>query len=494
MTAPRARAGVLLAALFLALDSPALDVHLQADRLTVKADGERLTDVLRRLVHAGVRVRVDPRAEARVTADFRDEDVQQALDVLLKHFGYVLIWDVVEGPVGRIPRLSEVQVFLPGRKKNLQPLDAGTANFAVTSGPLAGGPPFVKDEVLLGFRAGTQRGEVERLLAQIGGAVINSVPELGVYLVRLPPESNVPALVDQLRSNPLVAEAEPNYVVSVAEPTPSEAPVKSSLVPRIAPASGAPALAILDSGLAVTPEIEQAVAGRYDAVDPTRALADPVGHGTQMAMIASGAVTPALGGAGAGDAASVPLLAIRAFDDRGYASNFSLMRSMAYALERGARVVNMSWGSDTSSGFLEAAVDYARSKGLIVVASAGNEGQRKAKYPAAYPGVLAVSASGPDNTLWEGSNYGDYVFAAAPGLASFPVGYRGPPGAYAGTSISSAYVARALALYLAKHPGASADQAALALREALTDAGPAGRDPQFGHGLLDAAALARLLE
>jgi subtilisin family serine protease len=107
---------------------------------------------------------------------------------------------------------------------------------------------------------------------------------------------------------------------------------------------------------------------------------------------------------------------------------------------------------------LESALDYARSKGLIVVASAGNEPTGKPVYPAAFPSVIGVGALAPDGKSWENSNYGDFVSVYAPGFATLPVGYKGDPGAYAGTSISAAYAANVIADYLSEHPEATSQE------------------------------------
>ena len=129
-----------------------------------------------------------------------------------------------------------------------------------------------------------------------------------------------------------------------------------------------------------------------------------------------------------------------------------------------------------------------------MVASAGNDPINRPVYPAAYSGVLAVSAMEPDGTVWSRSNYGSFIFAAAPGVGVFPVGYNGPPGTYAGTSIASPTVARALTLYYGENPDATASEAIDALKSVLTDAGETGRDDYYGYGALDADALHRLLE
>jgi thermitase len=115
--------------------------------------------------------------------------------------------------------------------------------------------------------------------------------------------------------------------------------------------------------------------------------------------------------------------------------------------------MSLSWGSEKRSDFLEEIIDYAASKGMIVVASAGNESTGKPVYPAAFPAVIGVGAVYPDGKAWENSNYGDSVSVYAPGFASLPVGSKGgEPGIYGGTSVSAAFVANRIAGYWSKHP------------------------------------------
>ena len=71
------------------------------------------------------------------------------------------------------------------------------------------------------------------------------------------------------------------------------------------------------------------------------------------------------------------------------------------------------------------------------------------------------------------------------------MGHEGPPGAYAGTSIGTPYVAREISRYFARHPNANPAQVVNAFRGSLTDAGPEGKDPQYGYGAFDAAAVQR---
>ena len=132
---------------------------------------------------------------------------------------------------------------------------------------------------------------------------------------------------------------------------------------------------------------------------------------------------------------------------------------------------------------MRTAIQVAAQQGLILVAAAGNEPTGNAVYPAAYSDVIAVGGVGADGQPWGNSNHGAFVDLSAPASATLP------SGSYVGTSISSAAVANALAQYLNQRPGTTVAAARAALAAALSPA-PAGG---YGAGVLDAAALRRLL-
>jgi hypothetical protein len=114
----------------------------------------------------------------------------------------------------------------------------------------------------------------------------------------------------------------------------------------------------------------------------------------------------------------------------------------------------MSWGSENQSPMLEQVVNYATGNGLIMVAAAGNKPTGRPVYPAAYTNVIGVGALMPDGSVWDQSNYGTFVSVYAPGVANMPVGHNGDSGTYAGTSISTAYIAHRIAQILAETPDA----------------------------------------
>ena len=481
---------MLILALLAPRPAGAYDLRLDNQRISLKAEREDIRSILGGFSAAGVAVKLDPQIKAVVSVSIEDEEIPEAFEELLSPWSYVLVWNVVQTPMGELPLLSEVRVHKPGRKDQVKDLKT-IRSLQISTGP--NGEKFVDGELLLSVRSGMTLEAFRHLLHQIGGTVVESIPELGVYRVRFVFGTNIPALVEQLRLNAGVHTAEPNYITEVPSPVFRELLSAAAPDPAAAPPpAGAPALAILDSGLMDISGLNAAVRGTYDAVNPSSRIGDSQGHGTQMALIASGAVLP--GGVNAeADAAGVPLVAIRAFNDDGVATEFSLLRSIAYAAEQGARVINMSWGSETSSSFMANAMAYAQSKGIILVAAAGNTPTGRPVYPAAYEGVIAVGAVTGSGERWPQSNHGDFVSLAAPGTADMPVGHEGPAGSYAGTSISSAFVSRALSLYLGKNPECSNADAVAALMASLRDAGEAGRDRFYGNGVLDSAALSSFL-
>ncbi len=480
--------------LFFAFSLPAahaLNVRLEGDRLWLHAEDVSLHELMRGFAHIGVRVKLDPELDGRVHAHIEDEDAERALSDLFEAVGYVFIWEVMDGPLGPWPKLAEMQVFRTGNRRDARPLFDETDTFRVMRMPDGSGIEYIADEIIIGFGPGSDQDAIRVLIRQLGGTVVESLPELGIYRIRLPPGTNIPALVDQLTRNPLVAAVEPNYAyrtpapVRADEMSPAAAPISVR-----APRDGAPPVAVLDSGLTMLPDMEGLVAGGFNALQPDQPITDTAGHGTQMALIASGLIPP---GGTQTEGNGVPVLAIRAFNDDGITSNFAQMRSVFYAAQQGAKVLNMSWGSPANSAFLQHAITEAEREGLTVVASAGNEPLNQPMYPAAYADVIAVGAALPDGSPWPQSNYGDFIFVSAPGTARFPVGHQGEPGAYAGTSIASAYVSYALGLYAAQNPNATPAQIREALRKAIQTEDRAW-DRQRGHGLLDRRALERLLQ
>lgn len=444
---------------FLSGEARALKVRISGDRMTLRAENAPLQEILSGLAQEGVKARMDPQINPTVSASFQDREIQKGLELILKGLDYVLLWESVEGPGGPIQRLAEIQIFRPGERERMKLIQA-KKRLAVARNP-EDRSYYVRDEVLLRLKPGTDLEAVESLLAKWGGRVVDSFIGLGIFLVRLPEGSDVQALVRELRKRFGRESAEPNF----AYPMPrSPGDIKRPPVdPTLIPGENPVPVAVIDSGLSPEARLERYVLASLDAMNPDQAISDDEGHGTQMALIAAGVVKPI--GAPGSSGTQAPLIPIRAFDENGFTSNFHLMQSIEFAIQNGARVMSLSWGSETKSEFLAQALESAYLRGLMVVASAGNEPTGKPIYPAAYASVIGVGALGPDGKPWEKTNQGDFVTLYAPGFASMPVGYRGEAGIYAGTSISAAFVANRIASILSTNPKATREEILKALRE-----------------------------
>jgi hypothetical protein len=467
------------------------EVRIVADKLSIHARNVPLREILQQFQDAGVRVRMDTRINPTITTHFDNKDMYQALAGLFSDCDYGLVWSRIDGPAGPMKRISQIDVFKSGDRSRIQPLPGGDGRLKRQQEPIQDRPVMVvKDEVLIRLRPGTSLAAFQALLARIGGTAVSSIPALGIYRIHLTPGSDLAQVLKQLAASPEVEAAEPNLIYKTPDPNRGAGGTAAPRKTALGRPGQSAAVAVLDTGLMGGVGLGDAVVATLDAFDPERPITDSLGHGTQMALIASGAVTPM----GMGEAAdAVPVVSIKAFDDNGYASSFEMMRSMLFSLDQNARVISLSWGSETDSRFVSDAVTYATSHGAVVVAAAGNEPTGRPYYPAALANVIAVSALTPTGETWPNSNYGDFVTLAAPAYANLPVGYKGPAGSYAGTSIATAYTANALGRYFALHPDATAAQAVAALTRALTPV-TGTRDTRYGKGKLDQAALAAFLK
>ncbi|MDQ0797378.1 type VII secretion-associated serine protease mycosin [Streptomyces sp. B1I3] len=172
----------------------------------------------------------------------------------------------------------------------------------------------------------------------------------------------------------------------------------------------------------------------------------------------------------------------------------ALAEGIRWATDHGADVINLSLGDDSKSAHPEpgedAAVQYALSKGVSVVASAGNSGDKgdRVSYPAAYPGVIAVAAVDKYGTHAAFSTRRWYATVSAPGV---DIVVANPDRHYYiewGTSAASAFVSGAVALVRAAHPGLSPARIKTLLADTARNSPAGGRDDARGYGLVDPAA------
>ena len=211
------------------------------------------------------------------------------------------------------------------------------------------------------------------------------------------------------------------------------------------PASGPGTLvAVVDTG--VDPAIVAGTVPGIDLVDGDDDAADPNGHGTAVAA----AVTERC--------ANCTILPVRVLSPRGGAPWSRVAAGIVWAVDHGARVVNVSLSGPDGSRELRAAVAYAAARDVLVVAAAGNAGEIEPAFPAAYPGVVSVGATDAAGVLHDWSSRGGWLDVAAPGCAQLPV--NGATSWACGTSFAAPTVSATAALARAASPEASAPEIA----------------------------------
>ncbi len=243
-------------------------------------------------------------------------------------------------------------------------------------------------------------------------------------------------------------------------------------------------VAIIDSGIDYThPDLVGRMVDGVDLGDGDDDPMDEVGHGTAVAGIVA-SVCP-----------RCSLLGIKILDYRGLGTPYALLRRLAgpavrWAANHGARVINVSDSLPRSISLL-AAVDYARSRGAVVVAAAGNLDDFQGVYPAAYRPVVSVGAADPaTGARYTYSHFGPFLDITAPGsMVTAELG--GLSALFSGTSAATPVVSGSLGLLFSIHPELSVANALSALAATAQDAGVPGFDDDYGAGVVDADALVR---
>jgi len=355
--------------------------------------------------------------------------------------------------------------------------------------------------VTVGVAEGADVATVLSAVRRFGLVSKEPLSHAGVFRVRSDLHGAA-RLEDDLRALPGVAWAEgPHTVQALQAPNDprfwEQYALSAMQVARAwetSPGSADVIVAVVDSGVGPHADLEgRLLPGRsFVAGRSQEDTADRNGHGTAMAGIIAGNVHDHVGTAGV--AQRVHILPVTVLDEEGLGTDQDAAQGIAWAVDQGADVINVSLGGRSPSEAMKAAVRYARDKGVVVVAAVGNDGSGAAvRYPAAYPEVIAVGAVDPSGAHLGLSNPGPEVDVGAPGesILAPDLPYKGIPGLdyriFSGTSFSAAHVAGVAALLVSFAPDLAPAEVQRLLEAGAVDVGPAGRDDQTGAGRVDAA-------
>jgi|GEM_PF-1561819 len=181
---------------------------------------------------------------------------------------------------------------------------------------------------------------------------------------------------------------------------------------------------------------------------------------------------------------------LRQQQDSLIATTESIVRAVDWMLINKVRLVNISLSGTQANAVLKSVFGTAINKGMIIFAAAGNNGKTASpSYPAALEGVIAITAVDAAQHIYKQANQGDYIDFAAPGVDIWTVD-NGMQGRYrSGTSFASPYALAVAASYLSQYPTLSRDVLYKIIENNTKDLGIAGRDTEFGWGLVQASQL-----
>jgi thermitase len=393
----------------------------------------------------------------------------------------------------------------------------GAISVAATGNAAVPEPSQFTEQIIVKFR---DNGAAAGLLRQQGLSEGSDVGSTGARVIKVP-AGKESQLIEALNHNPGVEYAEPDELVTATTADPyfprqyalqntgqsftntdgtitvakgtADADVDAVEAWNVTTGNGIK-VAVLDSGVATdNPDINPKVVLRAN-FSGAASNEDIYGHGTHVAGIV--AATHDTAGV-AGVCPGCTILAGKVLNDSGVGSTSGLANGINWAVSNGAKVINMSIGV-RASRTLETAVNNAWSKGVVLVAAAGNGGNQTKIYPGAYPNVIAVAATDNKDAKADFSTYGaSWVDIAAPGVnvySTFPnhkfvIGTQNKRSfgydVGNGTSMSSPIVAATAALAWSSHPGAT-NAAVRAIVESSADDDVLGTGTYWAHGRVNA--------
>ena len=361
------------------------------------------------------------------------------------------------------------------------------------------GEKILSNQITVCFQENVESSVIQNIINAEGGTIVGSISGVDCYQIELPSEmssAEINAVLVDLQVYDEILSAEPVIIGDIQAVTPNDSNFSSQWgVTKIRAdeawviARGNVTIAVLDTGADYNhPDIDsKIIKGRnyhagwwepWNWYDPI----DGHSHGTHVSGICAAETNNSTGVAGVSWGSKV--LAVKVCDDSGGCPENIVAKGIKYAADKGAKIINMSLRFNSSSTALKKACDYAASKGVLIVAAAGNDNDSNKNYPAAYSNVFAVGNTTSSDTRYTGtygSCYGNWVNIAAPGTNIYSTILNNNYGNKTGTSMASPMVAGAAAVVWAKHPSWTATK----VRQRLEQTAKPLTGLQLGAGRID---------
>lgn len=334
------------------------------------------------------------------------------------------------------------------------------------------------------------------------------------YRLSYSPSADVQALADQFMKIDGVQYAEPVHYVYASQSVSDPVELAKTDLTQIQniPAKHPIIVAVVDSGVdynhdALAGQIALNSADTIDGIDSDKngyvddyygynlngngastAQRDPMdeyGHGTHIAGIIAARKDSEYPGINP----DAKILDVRFLDERGRGTDAAGAEAIYYSVDRGAKIINCSWGYFTPSQTLQDAINYAAAHNVIVVAAAGNDNSLENEYPAAFDSVIAVGSVNADHSRSSFSNYGAYLDFMEVGRRVMGLKPGNGTQSLSGTSQASAVMSGIISRILGFDNSLTPNQVYEIVKSACIDLDRPGKDILTGNGLLDPATL-----
>ena len=371
---------------------------------------------------------VEPDTTRSISAKFSNLPPGDALHLLLGDLNFALV-----PQTNASAKLFVFHTVMKNATQLVRPIEAAEGR---SKGKV------IPNELIVRLKPGVKIDELAKLL---GAKVIGHIDSLNAYRLQFEDQAATDAARQQLGANPDVASVDSNY--SIDRPAVPVGAQGSSLPPppqlqlKPPPSDGRVIVGLIDTALQPLGNgLDSFLLGAISVAGQAQLDPSAPSHGTAMAET----ILRSLAGATQGSS-SVQILPVDVYGPSPTTSTFDVANGIAQAVNRGANPINLSLGSTGDSPFLDSVIQDGTSKGIMFIAAAGNQPVTTPFYPAATPGVLAVTAI-DNGQLASYANRGPFVSLGAPGTSI--VYYQNQPWVVQGTSASAANISGTVAGYM----------------------------------------------
>jgi len=396
--------------------------HQAADRVDADVHSLSLSNLLEQItVQTGWRVYVEPGTTHSASTKFKNLPTGDALRMLFGDLNFALVPQTNAAP--------HLYVFTTKMKNATQ----------LVRVPGIARPKHVPNELLVKLRPGAN---IDAIAKAIGAKVIGRDDQLGLYRLQFADAAATDAALAQLQNDPDVEAVDYNYIYD-PPPTPQLVdnapigPVSLTLDPATPNDPCSPVVGLIDTPVgSLGSQLDPFMLKPISVVDDVNLMPKDMTHGNAMAQTALRGVSQQINSTSPGGS-KVRILSVNVYDSSETTTSWYVALGVQAAVDNGATVLNLSLGGAAASAVLDDVIQQTIARGIPVFAAAGNQPVTTPTYPAAIPGVNAVTALGAPGQLASYADYGSFVDMALPGTSVVYLGNQ----AYVvqGTSTATAY-------------------------------------------------------